>query len=646
MKFTHVLLFAFIATTSNLYAQTKLATVASPDKKIEVTAWLGSEGKPLYSVSYGGESVLKPSKLGLICDDGDFSASLQLVSVSAVKKVTDNYRMINAKRERCVYNANKKEIRFRNAAKQLMDIIFQVSNDGIAFRYYFPGQSSSHIKTITEELTSFHFPAAATAWLQPMQVSKTGWEATNPAYEEHYRQNITVGTTSPSTAGWVYPALFRSDSTWMLITESSLDTTWCGTRLQAESPNGEYAIGFPDPREIMTGKNLLPRSRLPFYSPWRIIAIGSLATIAESTLGTDLAKPSITINTSFVKPGKSSWSWIMSKDDSIVYSEQKRYIDYTADMNWQYCLVDVNWDQKIGYDKMKELASYAISKNAGLLAWYNSAGDWNTVKYTPKGKLLTHTDRVKEFARLKQMGIKGVKIDFFAGDGQSVIKYYIDILNDAAAAGLLVNFHGATLPRGWNRTYPHLMTTEAVRGFEMITFSQDDANKEATHCAILPFTRNAFDPMDFTPMNLHKITTRVVRKTTSAFELATSVLFLSGIQHFAESPEGMSHMPGYVKQFLKDLPVRWEDVKFIDGFPGKYVVIARRAGNKWYIAGINAEETTKTIELDPGLFKKRKGTFITDAADNSFIMERWQLNSVGKKQISLKPNGGFVLVLE
>lgn len=388
---------------------------------------------------------------------------------------------------------------------------------------------------------------------------------------------------------------------------------------------------------------MLPFSDASFYSPWRVITVGSLKEVSESTLGTDVA-PKAKYAETLCQPGQASWSWINSKDDYIVYDEQKKYIDFAADMHWKYTLVDVNWDTKIGYDKMAELAQYANSKNVGLLLWYNSAGDWNTVKYTPKNKLLTHESRVAEFSRLKSMGIKGVKIDFFGGDGRSVIQYYVDILNDAAQYGLLVNFHGATLPRGWARTYPNLMTTEAVKGFEMITFDQKAADQEANHVAMLPFTRNLFDPMDFTPMNLYKIPTQVQRKTTTGFELATSVLFLSGIQHFAESPEGMSHMPTYVKAFLQNLPGYWDDVKFIDGYPGKYVVIARRSGKKWYITGINAENVDKTFKLDEPFLKSASTMYLLSDTDAPKYLN--QSKFVNGQTISIKPNGGFVIVAE
>ena len=618
--------------------------ITSPDKKITVQVAVNADGAIRYSVRANQQEVLRSSSLGLISNSADFSKANTLLEATPVQPVSDAYNMIHGKKKQNVYKANKRTIRFQNSDKQILEVVFQVSNDAVAFRYQLK-KNNNNTENITSELTSFHFPVTAKAWLQPMQVSKTGWEQTNPAYEEHYMQDISVGTAAPTAAGWVYPALFRANDQWALITEASLGTNDCATRLKSTSPDGEYSIGYPDPREIITGKGLLPVFQSSYVSPWRIITIGSLATIIESTAGTDLAKSSIIKNTAFIKPGKSSWSWINSKDDFIVYDEQKKYIDYAAAMNWQYCLVDADWDRKIGYEKIKELADYAKTKNVGLLLWYNSAGDWNTVKYTPRNLLLTTESRAKEFQRLKDIGIKGVKIDFFAGDGQSVIEYYQSILKDAAKYELLINFHGATLPRGWARTYPHLMTTEAVRGFEMITFGQDDANKEATHCAMLPFTRNAFDPMDFTPMNLYKIQTKVQRKTTSAFELATSVLFLSGIQHFAESPEGMQHVPANIQQFLKDLPTSWDDVKFIDGFPGKYVVIARKHQNKWYIAGINGQQSAQTVELDPSVFKKQKASIITEG-ETSLSFTQKAFNAKKKQTVVMKEAGGFVVVLE
>jgi hypothetical protein len=622
-------------------------TITSPDKNIVVSC---NPTAATYNVLYKGQAIMQSSRLGIIREDEDFSKNLSFEKVSAPVLVKDHYTMLNAKKKNIFYQANQRIIKIRTASGKRMNIVFRVSDDGVAFRYEFP-EKSGEIKKITSEATSFHFNDGTRAWLQPKTEAQTGFEHTNPSYEAHYMMDIASGTPSPGKNGWVYPALFKYKDTWMLITEAALGRTYCGTALQQNAPDNEYRINFPQSPEVFTnGKQTLnPESALPWKTPWRIIVVGDLKTICESTLGTDLALPSKKKTPSYIRPGKASWSWILKKDDSTVYSVQKRYIDFAQDMKWQYCLIDAEWDKRIGYDSVKLLARYAKQKNIGLLLWYNSAGSWNTVKFTPKDKLLNHEGRMKEFGRLKEMGIKGVKIDFFAGDGQSMINYYEDILEDAAANQLLVNFHGATLPRGLHRTYPNLITTEAVQGYEMITFNQNDANRFPTHAIMVALVRNAFDPMDFTPMNLYRIP-RIKRVTTSSFELATSVLFLSGIQHYAESPDGMMHVPGYVKDFLKKMPDNWDDVRFIDGYPGKLYVVARKAGNRWYVAGINGESVEKSLTLDLSFLKNKKGNLLAsgNATGNepSFEQKHVVLPSTGKMNITLKANDGFVAVFE
>lgn len=631
--------------SGQLYAQ-QVAQLQSPDKTIVLNVNLSVSGEIQYSVQKSGFNVIQPSALGIMMKGHNFTQGMKLSSKSKTEQISDRYEIKNAKKSNILYQANQLVVTFTNEENKKMDIIFRLSNDGVAFRYSFPWVNNN--ETIVKELSSFTFDGNARAWLQPMSEAKTGWEQCHPSYEEHYLQDIPAGTVSLLRSGWIYPALFKTNDTWVLITEAALDGTYCGTRLVNDSASSVYAIGLADPREVFTGGGYLPENNKPWLTPWRIITIGSLKTIVESTLGTDLAPKSINIDQSFIKPGKASWSWINSKDDMIVYDEQIKYIDFASSMNWQYCLVDAAWDTKIGYEKVAELATYAKQKNVGLILWYNSAGDWNTVKYTPKDKLLTKEGREKEFGRLQALGIKGVKIDFFGGDGQSMIQYYIDILNDAAKYKLLVNFHGATLPRGWERTYPHLMTAEAIYGMEMVTFDQNAADKQANHCAMLPFTRNAFDPMDFTPMNLTGLTySNCTRKTTPAFELALSVLFLSGIQHYAQSPEGMAKVPDDVKSFLKTLPDNWDDVKFLDGYPGKYAIIARKSGNRWYIAGINGGKNEKKINLDLTSFKKSKATLFSDGT-NGELFSKTVLNTASQKKcdLTLNANGGFVVVLE
>jgi len=636
------LAFSIIATMQTLHAQNRYE-ISSPDKTLKVTVVLAQQ-QLSYTISRNGAEVLNTSSLGLVRADEDFSKKLSILSVSKNELVKDSYTLKNAKRLLNNYAANKRIIHLQTPSKQKMDVIFQVSDDGVAFRYYFPDRDAK-IKKLAEEKTSFHFFNGAKAWMQPMSVAKTGWESTNPSYEEYYKKEINVGTPAPTNAGWVYPALFNYKDTWLLISESGLDGNYCATRLKQNSADGNYEVGFPDQREAFTGQNVNPESELPWYTPWRIIAIGSLKTITGSTLGTDLAYPAKSnINPDLFQLGKASWSWIILKDNSITYDVQKKYIDFAADMNWEFCLIDVDWDTKIGFDKMQELADYAKSKNVGLILWYNSAGDWNTVKYTPRNKLNVKESRLKEFAMLQKMGIKGIKVDFFGGDGQSMIKYYLEIFEDAAKFGLSVNCHGATLPRGWQRTYPNLVTMESIRGMEFITFEQENANEEPLHATTIPFTRNVFDPMDFTPMTLNKLP-KINRNTTNGFELALPVIFQSGVQHLAETPDGMTKVPAYVKTFLQNFPSSWTDTKLIDGYPGKFVVMARKSGKKWYIGGINGETVAKEISFDGNKFGGKTATLITDGnEDLSFVKS--ELTSNATIKITMKPHGGFVLVIE
>lgn len=616
----------------------------SPDKRVDVKVQL-KDGQLFYSVSYRGKVVLQPSQLGISRTDGDFYKDLKWNGNSMSARVNESYPILNGKKSTAIVSANKQLISVKNAIGDEMQVLFQVSNDGIAFRYYFPGKTTA-LKYITKEHTSFHFYEGTRAWLQPKTEAQSGWEHSNPSYEAHYMMDIKTGTPSPGANGWVYPAMFKYGDTWMLITEAAVGRTYCGTSLQQYSPDNEYKINFPQAPEKFTNGALNPQAVLPWESPWRVIAIGELKTIVESTLGTDLALPSTATDYSYIKPGRASWSWIMSKDDYIIYKEQKKYVDYAADMGWEYCLVDAAWDKKIGYDSIQILADYAASKKVGLILWYNSAGSWNTVKYTPKDLLLTHESRMKEFGRIHKMGIKGVKVDFFGGDGQSMMNYYQDILEDAAANQLLVNFHGATLPRGWHRTYPNLMTTEAVYGYEMITFNQKDADVAGPHMVMSAFARNAFDPMDFTPVSLYKIPGKE-RRTSPAFELATSVIFLSGIQHFVEGPEGMATVEPEVKKFMQQVPVTWDETIFLDGYPGKSYTVARRSGKKWYVAGVNADSTELALQLDfPFVREAQKGQLFT--MDNGVLKAKEYVSALrkGHNHFFLKPNDGFVLVFE
>ena len=623
-------------------SEPKQLTLTSPDSHLELQVKLNPKGEAVYSLSRDGKTVLEESKLGLQANNTNLTEEMQISAISEQQTVSEEYTLNNDKRSHCSYSANRSKISFKAKDGLTLAVIFQLADNGLAFRYELTGPEGQ-LKVVETENTTFNLPETAKAWLHPHAVAQTGWANTQPSYEEYYEMNIPVGKESTLGQGWSFPALFQSGGFWIELTEADMGRSYCGSHLGNLSPQGEYRIAFAQtPEKTLPDAALLPQSDSTVESPWRIVTVGeSLGTIVESTLTTDLSKPAIAVDPSVLKPGKASWSWVLLKDDQTVYDVQKKFIDYAAEMHWEYCLIDALWDTQIGYDKIKELAGYAATKNIGLILWYNSNGNWNQAPQTPIHKLFDPESRKAEFKKLKEMGIKGLKIDFFGGDGQSFMNYYQDILETAAQYGILMNFHGTTIPRGWTRTYPNLMTMEAVRGMEFLTFEQANTDHEPTHCAVLPFTRNAVGPMDFTPVCFSEIP-NMERRTSNGFELALSVLFQSGIQHYAEVPEGMYEQADYVIDFMRELPESWDDVKFIDGFPGEFAVLARKGGGKWYIAGINGSEDHKDVNInltDFGL--KTEAELITDGEnDRSF-----EQDSLTDQQVvvSMAPHGGFVI---
>ncbi len=637
----------FLITGKDVLAKSN--TITSPDGNLEVSFQLNAEGEPLYSIRLNGKDVLKPSSLGLVRDDQTFASVLTLDKTSSIEKVKDTYTMLLGKRKYCSYQANRCTFTLKNDSGQRMQVIFQISNDGVAFRYAFPDASDKTV-SVTEEETTFAFEPNTVCWLHPMQPGKSGWSRTQPSYEEHYVIEKPVGAQSPTSEGWCLPALFKTvDNIWVLICDSDVDESYCAVRLGQDSAGGVYKVAFPHSEEHR-GKvdPVQPTITTPFKSPWRVLIIGDkLNKIVESTLMTDVAKACEYPDTGFIKPGRAAWHWLRYGDNSATLPVAESFLDFAAKMKWEYILIDANWDKLIGYEKMADFLKKADSKKVGVILWYNSNGPWNDAPMGPKNKMHERTIRREEFARLKEMGVRGVKVDFFGGDKQATMKLYLDIFRDAADYGILVNCHGATIPRGWQRTYPNLVTMESVKGMEYCTFEQRNANLQPQHCCILPFTRNAISSMDFTPMVFDPRIRGVRLRTTLAFELALSVIFESGVQHFGLVPDEFEMMPDFVVNYLQNVPTAWDETRFIDGYPGKFVVIARKSGDKWYIAGINGTDKKKELSLDLSFLPdETKATLITDGPDRSFSRTTLEKDAARKPNINLPPNGGFVIVTD
>ncbi len=616
----------------------------SPDGNVSVQFIL-EDGKPFYAVRLEGETLLEPSPLGLVRADGDFTGSLKPISISRLERITDEYTMPHGKQSRIRYQANRRVITLENPQKQRMEIVFQVSNDGAAFRYQFP--ESGEQTSMEREATGFAFPRETVSWLHPMHDSKTGWEKTYPSYESHYEIEKPVGRPSPFAAGWAFPALFRVGRTgWVLLSESGVYETYCGCRLGRDSEGGLYRIAFPQADEHRGPQDpVAPAVRLPFASPWRLVIVGrGLETIVQSNLATDVAEESKVKDTSFIKPGRAAWSWLRYDTAGTELPVLRKFLDLAADMGWEYMLVDADWDRILGYDRVAELSKEAQNRGVELILWYNSNGDWNNAPPTPKNRMHLPDVRREEFKRISEMGIRGIKVDFFGGDKQATMQLYREILKDAAEYNLVVNFHGATLPRGWQRTWPNMVTTEAVMGMEYCTFDQRNADRQPEHACVLPFTRNVVAPMDFTPVVMSRRIRGVRRVTTPAFELALPVIFESGVQHFGLAPFEAEQLPDFALEYLKNVPAAWDRTRFVAGYPGKEVVLARQKGAHWYVAAVNGENKTKTLSPDLSFLPKGcSGLLIKDGPDDTLLSQTIHERPDSAQTFQVPPYGGFVL---
>ena len=622
--------------------------IASPNGRVVVRFRLDEQGQPSYKVLLDGQVLLASSPLGLVTTAGAWVRGLVQTGASKRRIVRDEYELLHGKCNTCRYEAHRKTIHLENDSGRRLNLVFQVSDDGVAFRYNVPRHGSAGSVTAEKERTGFRLPEGTRSWIMPMEAPDTGWQQTNPSYEAYYTQGAPVGAAAPNGVGWAYPALFQHEGVgWALVTEAGLDRSYVATRLSAEE-EGLYRVAYPEPGEgTGPGDPVEPSFRLPFSSPWRVVIVGkTLGPIVESTLVTDVSPPAVLQEAEFVDPGKVAWSWLPLKDESITPEGQRRFIDMAATQGYEYCLVDNWWDEQIGYDGLEELVDYADRRGVELLVWYNSNGNYNDAPQTPQDRMHTAEVRREEFARLQKMGVRGVKVDFFGGDKQSVVQHYLDLFRDAARYDLLVNVHGATLPRGWHRTYPHFMTAEAVQGYEYITFAQENADRAPRHATVLPFTRNVVGPMDFTPTMFTDSVGVSKRRTSNAFDLAMTVVFESGLQHLGVTPEGLDGVPAYVRTFLEEVPAAWDETRFVEGFPGEYVALARRKGDRWYVAGFNGQEKPQSVTLEADFLREAAEAMLITDGDDRRSFERRSLSVAPGRPVKvvMPPRGGFILV--
>ena len=587
-----------------------LAAVTSPDGRLA----LSPAGSGL-SLSYEGRPV--------ITIDLQTDAPLQL---TFSRRVTADYQMLSGKRRHCTNEANEYV-----AAEGAGRIVFRLYNDGLAFRYDGWPQWLQG-----DDPATYIIPEGMRRWMQQWTDSYEGFFPLDTTYK--VKPVPSYSGISASADGWnnrwAYPALTEpADGLFALITEADISR---GQSASCLYNDGERYHVVPAPLHPS------PSTLHPSPSPWRVVIAGTLADVVQSTLVTDVSQPCRLTDTSWIHPGLVSWVYWAYNHGSNDYDIICRYVDLAATLRLPYVLIDAEWDTMKDGRTVEDAIAYARSKGVKPMIWYNSSVGWVDGAPTPKFRLNKAEDREREFAWCEEQGVAGVKIDFFSGDDQRNMDYCLDLLECAARHHLLVNFHGATIPRGWQRTWPNLLTTEAVYGAEWYNNVPTFTAKAAAHNATLPFTRNVIGPMDYTPCAFSN--SQHPHITTHAHELALTVLFESGLQHLADRPESLLAQPAEVRQLFGTLPAAWDDTRLLAGYPGEQVVMARRSGSTWYVAGINGTDAVRSLplplsQLGEGL--SLQTAFLDDGNGG------WNILPAGSplpSAVTCQPRGGFIYV--
>ena len=589
------------------------ASVSSPDGKMNVELTC-RRGHLFYSVTYDSIMAIAPSPLGLVTNEQDLSTGLTLGNTTT-SPIDETYSLTRSKQSTVHYEANSLRCPLTTAGGGALEVEFRVSNNDVAFRYLLPKTGETGSVRVISEATSYRFPDGTTTFLTPQSDAMIGWKRTKPSYEEPYCWDAPMAQASDYGHGYTWPALFHEPELWVMLSETGVDSHYCASHLSDVRMGNTFSVAYPMAEENNGIGTTDAAIQLPGVTPWRTITIGrTLAPIAETTAPWDNVEPLYEATTEF-RPGRGTWSWILWQDESINLDDLKRYVDLSKAMGYEYVLVDNWWDTNLGKRSdapdgkkpgaIEDLIDYAHSQGIEVWLWYSSSGYWNDIVQGPTSKMSNSIVRKREMRWMKQLGVKGIKVDFFGGDKQETMRLYEEILSDADDNGLMVIFHGCTLPRGWERMYPNYAGSEAVLASENLIFGQNHCDIEAKNATLHPILRNAVGSMEFGGSFQNRYMNRdnkpgrgTVRRTTSTFSLATAVLYQNAIQNFALAPNNLEDAPAVSMDFMREVPTTWDETRWLDGYPGRYLVMARRHGDTWYIAAINAEEQTLTLDID------------------------------------------------
>ena len=599
------------------------ARFESPDRRLSAAV----DGQTIL-LTWQGDRPVTRIHLGLVTEQGNLDSALVLKKSTSPQKVDADYTMITGKRSHCRNQANEKVFTYANPDGQTLEAIVRLYNDGIAIRYRLPEGV-----VVTDDRTSYHVATGVDRWIAPYDYGNEQpfpHDTEGKAVRDRYMRVMTDGR-------WSYPALVEpQQDLFLLIAESDLRRNDSGSYLVNADDSEQYRVQLVGPAAFCDG-----------LSPWRFAIVGSLADVVESTLVTDLATPCRIADPAWIEPGVSSWIYWAYNHGSKDFTLVKQYIDLAADMGWPYCLVDWEWPEMTGGGDIHDVMAYAREKGIKINLWYNSGTSWvGPSAPQPQDRLNTAENREREMQWLNEIGASGVKVDFFSPDNDTTVNYYLDILEDAARHHLLVDFHGCTIPNGWQRTWPNLMSMEGIFGAEWYNNYPLMTRLAATHNATIVYTRNVIGPMDYTPGAFTD--SQFPHITTNAHELALPVLYESGLQHMADRPEGFASLPAEARQVYSTLPAAWDDTRLLAGYPGQSAVLARRSGQTWYVAGING--TDEDIDLAFSLDRlnsaaKTARLFSDGEADRDIRVSDLALDG-SPVSIPCRPRGGFLLVIQ
>ncbi len=642
-----LILLLFLTVASTLSAQTYM--LQSPDGKICVDIDLTD--RLSYTISYKDRPIINPSPLGFeFQDEPPMYKGFTLLNSPQTTREQDSWTpVVKNKHSHIDMHWNEIQLNLveKDGEQRRMDLSFRVYDQGVAFRYQLYSSSKIGNRTISREMTGFSVADQAQAWAASYKPRYTS------SQESEFNKVPLAAFNKETLAG--LPLLVEVDKeNYLAITEAHI-ANYPGFYIGRESDvNGQALLSTklsPLPGEKENG------SKARFFdkiqTPWRVLMIGdNPGKFIESEIVQSLNPACAIKDPSWIKPGLCAWDHWWSGEVKMEDAVIKEYIDFASAQGWPYMLIDWQWYGPFNQAQaditkaapqinMPEILNYAKQKNVRLWLWLYSTDANRNNAYE------------KAFELYERWGIAGVKIDFMDRDDQEMVNWYHKVIKKAAEHRLMINFHGAYKPDGIERTYPNMMTREGVLGEEYAKFS--DRIRPA-HNVTLPFTRMLAGPMDYTPGGFLNVTpaqfknqSPTLMMNTRCAELAKFVIYESPLTVFCDHPKHVLGQPG--SDFLQVVPTVWDDIHFVDGYPGEFIVMAKRSATNWFIGAMTNDVARKvkvpTSFLPPGRYILEYWRDANDAATNPTKLEKKNVSFEAGNVIKIQmvSGGGYAAII-